>query len=98
MLRFALVAVAVLASAPALASVQTRSIAVPVAAADFEARVERAARKVCAVQGVVPLRQVVAARACRAEAVRIAGEQRDAALRARTRLAAAETRAELDRN
>lgn len=88
MTRFVLAAVAALAFAPA-AVAQTKTVAVRVDAVDFEARVERAAARVCRHNSRLTLEQGVADRACRQEAVSEAMRRREAVLAGRTRLAQA---------
>lgn len=88
MLRLTLVAALAAALSPSLAAAETRSVSVSASAVDFDARVARAARDVCGpVRDGLQERSIV--RACRAQAISNAREQRQALLNGSARMAVA---------
>lgn len=75
------------------AAAQTRSVAIPASAADFDARLERAADRVCRENGLKTINLYGTLRACKTEAVADARRQREAVLARRAQIAQAAAQA-----
>lgn len=88
MLRLTIAAVAAAALVPAVAAAnESRAVAVPAAAKNFDARIARAASDVCGTEGRMPISVWDAARDCRDQVIAEAKRDRADKL-ARTQLAA----------